>query len=106
MTASTTPIDRDAELERLARVLDRGCPLLQAWEVGLLCGSEASTRAKLAAASKNVTDLPAPAVVGRRPKWAPGAIAAFLAGEWRAPQPVTEITSIRSGSQTATRRVS
>lgn len=96
MTASTTPIDRDAELERLARVLDRGCPLLQAWEVGLLCGSEAITRTSLASEAKAMEDaIPAPAVVGRRPKWAPGAIAAFLAGEWRAPQPVTEITSIR-----------
>lgn len=91
MSASTT-IDRDAELDRLEGVLRRGFPVLEAWEVGLLLGSDSDTRKGLGEYARALDGIPTPAIRTTAPKWAPGAIRSFLDGE-RELTPVFEIVS-------------
>jgi hypothetical protein len=94
-------IDRDAELDRLASVLDRGAPVLEAWEVGLLLGSESSTRQGLGVYARGLNDIPDPVVKTSAPKWAPGAIKSFLAGEWSPPSLHDRLGNLRSITEAA-----
>lgn len=80
-----TTINREIELDRLGVVLDRGFPVLEAWEVGLLLGSKAETTSELGRFARSRKDIPQPVINSTAPKWAPGAIRSFLAGEWSAP---------------------